>query len=121
MPSGNPARTALYKATAALMRAYANIADELELAGYSAAKISSIKSDIDRYTKLREIIRLASGETLDLKPYEADMRHLIDTYIEADEPRKISPFDKIAAIGADREKRHCQSNQYPARGNEDKQ
>ncbi|EQD69081.1 hypothetical protein B1A_07040, partial [mine drainage metagenome] len=28
------------------------------------------------------IIRMASGETLDLKAYEADMRHLIDTYIE---------------------------------------
>src|SRR5438093_3324114 len=39
-----------------------------------------------------------SGETLDLKPYEADMRHLIDTYIEADEPRKISPFDNLSLL-----------------------
>ncbi|MFI4921867.1 MAG: hypothetical protein ACHQAZ_09540, partial [Gammaproteobacteria bacterium] len=44
------------------------------------------------------IIRKASGESLDLKPYEADMRHLIDTYIEADEPRKISPFDNIGLM-----------------------
>ena len=43
-------------------------------------------------------IRKASGETLDLKAYEADMRHLIDTYIEADEPRKISPFDDMALL-----------------------
>ena len=42
---------------------------------------------------LRDTIRNAAGETLDLKPYEADMRHLIDAYIEASEPRKISPFD----------------------------
>ena len=35
---------------------------------------------------------------LDLKPYEADMRHLIDTYIEADEPRKVSPFDDIGLL-----------------------
>ena len=27
---------------------------------------------------------------IDLKAYEADMRHLIDTYIEADEARIIS-------------------------------
>ena len=47
---------------------------------------------------LREIIRKASGETLDLKPYEADMRHLIDTYIQADEPRKISPFDGLGLL-----------------------
>jgi type I restriction enzyme R subunit len=26
------------------------------------------------------------------------MRHLIDTYIEADEPRKISPFDKMSLM-----------------------
>ena len=47
---------------------------------------------------LREIIRKASGETLDLKPYEADMRHLIDTYIEADASRKISPFDNMGLL-----------------------
>lgn len=47
---------------------------------------------------VREIVRKASGESLDLKPYEADMRHLIDTYIEADEPRKISPFDEMSLL-----------------------
>jgi type I restriction enzyme, R subunit len=93
-----PQRVALYKATAALARAYANIADELDAAGYGVADIDRIKSDVDRYVKLRDIIRLASGETLDLKPYEADMRHLIDTYIEADEPRKISPFDNMSLL-----------------------
>ena len=35
-----PQRAALYKATVALVRAFANIADELEAAGYSAAEIS---------------------------------------------------------------------------------
>lgn len=93
-----PQRVALYKAVVALIRAYANIADELEAAGYPAADIARIKERLDHYLKLREIIRNASGETLDLKPYEADMRHLIDTYIEADEPRKISPFDNIGLL-----------------------
>lgn len=93
-----PVRSALYKATAMLVRAYAGIADELDSAGYSAADIQRIKRDIDRYLKLREIIRHASGESIDLKAYEADMRHLIDTYIEADEPRKISPFDDMPLL-----------------------
>jgi len=93
-----PQRTALYKATVALLRAYANIADELEPAGYSPGEIERIKKQVDQYIKLREIIRNASGETLDLKAYEADMRHLIDTYIEADEPRKISPFDNMSLL-----------------------
>ena len=93
-----PQRAALYKATAALVRAYANIADELEPAGYSSADIARIKQQLDHYLNVREIIRKASGETLDLKAYEADMRHLIDTYIEADEPRKISPFDNMGLL-----------------------
>ena len=93
-----PQRAALYKAVAALVRAYANIADELEQAGYSTSDIARIKQLLDRYLKLREIVRNASGETLDLKAYEADMRHLIDTYIEADEPRKISPFDNMGLL-----------------------
>jgi len=93
-----PRRAALYKAAAVLVRAFANIADELERAGYTPSDIIRIKQALDRYLKLREIVRKASGETLDLKTYEADMRHLIDTYIEADEPRTISPFDKMSLL-----------------------
>ena len=93
-----PQRAALYKATVALVRAYANLADELEPAGYSTADIGRIKQQLDRYLNVREIVRKASGESLDLKAYEADMRHLIDTYIEADEPRKISPFDEMPLL-----------------------
>ena len=55
--------------------------------------IEDIKRRVDFYLNLREEIRKASGETLDLKTYEADMRHLIDNFIQADEPRKISPFE----------------------------
>ena len=93
-----PQRVAFYKAVVALLRAYGNLADDLVAAGYSEAEIASIKAKMDHYVKLREVIRKASGETLDLKPYEADMRHLIDTYIEAKEPRKISPFDNIGLL-----------------------
>ena len=93
-----PQRNALYRATVALVRAYANIADELDTAGYSNDDISRIKQQLDHYLNVREVIRKASGETLDLKAYEADMRHLIDTYIEADEPRKISSFDDLSLL-----------------------
>jgi type I restriction enzyme R subunit len=93
-----PQRAALYKATVALVRAYANIADELEPAGYSPTDVSRIAEQLKHYLNVREIIRKASGETLDLKPYEADMRHLIDTYIEAAEPRKISRFDNMGLL-----------------------
>jgi len=93
-----PHRAALYKATAALVRAYANIADELDRAGYSAADVKRIKEELDQYLDIREIVRKASGESLDVKAYEADMRHLIDTYIEASAPKKISPFDGMGLL-----------------------
>jgi type I restriction enzyme R subunit len=93
-----PQRAALYKATASLVRAYANIADELEGARYTAADVERIKGQVEHYLHIREIVRMASHETLDLKAYEADMRHLIDTYIEADEPRQISPFDNMGLL-----------------------
>jgi type I restriction enzyme R subunit len=93
-----PQRVSLYKATVSLIRAYANIADELEPAGYSVEDVTRIKKKLDDYLSIREIIRRASGETLDLKPYEADIRHLIDTYIEAAEPRKISAFDNMGLL-----------------------
>lgn len=93
-----PRRMLLYKAAVALLRAYGNLADDLAGAGYGGGDAARIKGEVKRYTDLREVIRLASGEVLDLKPYEADMRHLIDTYIEAKAPRKISPFDDIGLL-----------------------
>jgi len=93
-----PQRNALYKQTIILIRAYANIADEMDLAGYSDFEIESIRIEINDYIKLREEIRKASGETLDMKTYEADMRHLIDTYIQAEEPVKISLFDDMPLL-----------------------
>ena len=93
-----PQRSELYKAAVTLVRAYANLADDLEPAGYDCADIARIKQQLGHYLDVREIIRKASGESLDLKAYEADMRHLIDTYIEADEPRIISPFDDMGLL-----------------------
>jgi type I restriction enzyme R subunit len=93
-----PLRVALYRSTAAAVRAFAMITDELFEAGFSEAEEKRIRNEVERYVKLREIIRNASGETIDLKSYEADMRHLIDTYIRADESRKVSTFDKISLL-----------------------
>lgn len=91
-------RTALYKNTVALIRAYANIGDEMEAAGYSEKETEHIKKRMDHYLKLREIIRKASGEAIDLKAYEADMRHLIDQYIQAEQSEVISSFGDMSIL-----------------------
>jgi len=91
-------RNALYQLTASLIRSYANVANDMEEAGYNNIEISHIKSRVEHFKDARDIVKNASGEYLDLKPYEADMRRLIDTYIEAEEPRSISNFDNISLV-----------------------
>jgi type I restriction enzyme R subunit len=81
-----------------LIRAFANLADEMEAASYDAKQQTTIKMQMDNYLKLRDIIRNASGERIDLKAYEADMRYLIDTYIQADPSVMISPFAEMSLL-----------------------
>ena len=42
-------------------------------------QITKIKNEVDHYSKVRDEVRLASGDYIDLKAYEPAMRHLIDT------------------------------------------
>ena len=91
-------REVLYKCAATLVRAYAALSAEMEEAGYSRPEAKHIDERVDFYAKLRAIIKLAAGETLDIKAYEADMRHLIDTYIKAEDSRRISNFDEDTGL-----------------------
>jgi type I restriction enzyme R subunit len=61
-------------------------------------QIEKIKAEVDHYAKVRDEVRLASGDYIDLKAYEPAMRHLIDTYIRAEESEKISAFDDLSLI-----------------------
>lgn len=91
-------RFALYKSIVCLIRAYANIASEMSEAGYTDAEIGVIKNKIDNYLRLRELIKNASCEKLDLKPYEADLRFLIDNYIQADPSERIDNFENQSLL-----------------------
>ena len=77
-------RVAIYKAVAVFVRAFAAIAQELAAAGYSESEIAALQQEVQFFTDVRAAIKKHSGEELDIKPYEADMRHLINTYIQAD-------------------------------------
>lgn len=98
LKDSEPKRVALYKAVISLIRAYANIADEMEEAGYKPTEIEAIKSDLKHFENVRKEIQLASGDYVDLKQYEPAMRHLIDSYIGAEESKKISAFDDFSLI-----------------------
>ncbi len=91
-------RVTLYKLTSSLIRAYANLANEMELAGYTQKEALKIKSDVKYYEQIRSEIKLASGDYIDLKAYEPAMRHLIDSYIDAEESKIVSAFDDITIL-----------------------
>lgn len=91
-------RTHLYKYTVSLIRSYANIANEMEEAGYTTAEIETIKQEVKFYTNLRDEIEKSSGDYIDLKRFEPAMRHLIDSYIRADESEVVSAFDDLSLI-----------------------
>lgn len=91
-------RMALYKAIVEYIRAYTAIKADFIQTDFSDAEIKRFHKKIDEYLNIREIIRIASGETIDLKAYEADMRFLIDTYIRAEESEAISPFEDISIL-----------------------
>ncbi len=93
-----PRRLELYKLTSAYLRAYANLANEMTEAGYSEAEANTIKEEVKHFEKVREEVKLASGDYVDMKVYEPAMRHLLDTYIRAEESETISTFDDMTLV-----------------------
>ena len=98
LKENEPKRLALYKHVAGFIRAYANIANELDVAGYTPAEQSALENEASLFEKVRQEVKLASGDYIDLKTYEPAMRHLIDTYIRADESEVLSDFDDVSLL-----------------------
>ena len=90
LKANEPKREKLYKFTAAFVRAYANLANEMIDVGYTEAQAQEIRDEVRHYENVSQEIKLASGDYVDLKAYEPDMRHLIDTYIRAEESETLS-------------------------------
>ncbi|NOT69683.1 MAG: HsdR family type I site-specific deoxyribonuclease [Methylophilaceae bacterium] len=91
-------RITLYKLTVSLIRAYADLASEMTGAGYNAAQTEQVKQEVDHFEKVRSEVKIASGDYIDMKMYEPAMRHLIDTYIRAEDSEKISTFDEVSLV-----------------------
>lgn len=91
-------RLALYKQVSHLVRAYAGIANEMNAAGYSDIESEKILKEVSHYEHARAEVKLASADYIDLKAYEPAMRHLIDTYISAEDSQVISAFDDMSLV-----------------------
>ena len=91
-------RTKLYQAVVSLVRSYGNIAGEMVEAGYTEKESKDIEKEVEEYVRVREIVKIASGEKLDLKTYEADMQSLIDKYISAKDAVPVSEFGDMTLL-----------------------
>ncbi|OAN62428.1 restriction endonuclease subunit R [Balneola sp. EhC07] len=91
-------RIKLYKIVSSLVRAYADIANEMSRAGYTDRQAARIKQRVKFFSDLKEEIKLASGDYIDLKMYEPGMRNLIDMYIDADHSKKVSKLDDFTLV-----------------------
>lgn len=92
-------RDTLYALTASLTRSFANCCDRLVSDyGYTEAQVTKLRSDIDGYNKIKEMIKLASCDYIDLKPYEADMRYILDTYIRADDSKLVNKMADMSLV-----------------------
>jgi type I restriction enzyme R subunit len=100
-------RVELYRAVAAVVRAHGNLANEMSDAGYGAEEASAIRAEIEHYIDVRGEVKIGAGEDVDFKRYEAGMRFLLDTYIQADASETVADFkdtgliELIAQLGAD--------------------
>lgn len=98
LKANEPKRVELYKAVAAVTRAFGNIANEMGAAGYNAAEAEAIRKEITHYVDVRAEVKLGAGEDVDFKQYEAGMRFLLDTYIQAGASETISNFEDTGLI-----------------------
>ena len=91
-------RVALYKMVGKLIRCYANVANEMQAAGYSPQQVSEIQQDVTHFEKMNDEVKLASGDYLDMKRFEPAMRHLLDMYIRADDSEQLMDFEELGLI-----------------------
>ena len=91
-----PLRVTLYKAVASFLRAYADIAQDLSDAGYSDTEAAALQMEIEFFGETRKQIKNHSGEELDIKPYEADMRRLLNTYVQADPAEDVGNLNSLS-------------------------
>ena len=91
-------RLTLYRLAAAFLRAYADLANEMSDAGYTEAERGTIRDEVRHFEQVRQEVKLASGDFVDLKMFEPAMRHLLDAYIRADDSKVLSAFDDMTLV-----------------------
>ncbi|EIM9455393.1 type I restriction endonuclease subunit R, partial [Salmonella enterica] len=91
-------RLTLYQSVAKLIRAFTNLAGELTDAGYSEQQANQIRIDVEFYTKVRDEIKIASGDFVDMKQFEPGMRQMLDLWVDADPSETLMDFEELGLL-----------------------
>jgi len=92
-----PIRINLYNAIKKLERIYANMASDIDLV-YSVAEAQAKYEKVSFYEQLRIALMLRSGDSVDIKVYDAEMRSLIDRYVSADASETIDELSDVSFL-----------------------
>ncbi|MBJ6978995.1 HsdR family type I site-specific deoxyribonuclease [Luteimonas sp. MC1895] len=98
LEQSEPLRISFYKLVTAFVRAWADIGSELENAGFDAATIAGLEKEVAFYAEMRAAIKNHSGEEFDVKPFEGDMRDLLNRYVRADDARALGDMGDLSLV-----------------------
>ncbi|MEL4890004.1 type I restriction endonuclease subunit R [Xanthomonas protegens] len=93
-----PLRISFYKLVTAFVRAWADIGSELPSAGYDETTIVRLEREVAFYADMRAAIKNHSGEEFDIKPFEGDMRDLLNRYVRAEEARGVGDMGDLSLV-----------------------
>lgn len=98
LEKAEPLRISFYKLVTAFVRAWADIGSELPNAGYDDSAIARLEKEVAFYTDMRAAIKNYSGEEFDIKPFEGDMRDLLNRYVRADDARALGDMGDLSLV-----------------------
>ena len=90
-------REKLYRLSSCLLRAFAEAKPYL-VEEHTRTQMKAYEDKVTFYLELRNMIGKASGDFVDLKAYEPDMRSMIDNYLTASDAVKIGQFQDLTLL-----------------------
>ena len=90
-------RLYLYDAIGKLVRVYAELAGDIDKV-YSQTEIDKVFKRVRDYEETRRALMLRSGDSVDFKLYDAEMRSLIDRYVMAGGIDEIDDMDEFSFL-----------------------
>ncbi|WP_262017198.1 type I restriction endonuclease subunit R [Serratia liquefaciens] len=91
-------RLTLYQSVARLIRTFTGLAGELTDAGYSEQQAEKILLEVEFYSKVRDEIKIASGDLVDMKQFEPGMRQMLDLWVDADPSETLMDFEQLGLL-----------------------